>query len=86
MRRPYQQDEATMLMRGRRRRRSGRPGGKARGGGALEAGEDSAEQEDGEEADARSMGIKSPGGRGRSGRKPPAFRGPTAADQRRGGG
>jgi hypothetical protein len=28
----------------------------------------------------------SPGGRARSGRKPPAFRGPTAADWRRGGG
>jgi hypothetical protein len=34
------------------------------GGGAPEAGEDGAEEEDGEEADARSMGIRSPGGRG----------------------
>jgi hypothetical protein len=47
-----------MLMRGRRRRCAGRPGGKARGGsGAPEAGEDSMEEEeprrpgqDGEEA------------------------------------
>jgi hypothetical protein len=43
-------------------------------------------EEDGEEADARSMGIRSPGGWGRSGRKSPAFRGLTAADRRRGGG
>jgi hypothetical protein len=75
-----------MLMRGRRRRRPGGPGGKARGGGALEAGEESAEQEDGEEADTRSMGIKSPGGWGGSGSKPPAFLGPTTVDRRRGGG
>jgi hypothetical protein len=76
-----------MLMRGQRRRRSGWPGGKARGGGrAPEAGEDDAEENDGEEADARSMGIRSPGGRGRSGRKLPAFRGPTAAYRWRGGG
>jgi hypothetical protein len=39
-----------MLMRGQRRRRSGWPGGKARGGGrAPEAGEDDAEENDGEE-------------------------------------
>jgi hypothetical protein len=45
---PDQQDEATMLMRGQRRRRLGRPCGKARGGGgAPEAGEDGAEEEDG---------------------------------------
>jgi hypothetical protein len=84
---PNQQEEATMLMRGQRRRRSGRLGGKARGdGGAPEAGEDGAEEEDGEEADTRSMGMRSPGGRGRSGRKPPAFLRPTAVDWRRGGG
>jgi hypothetical protein len=47
---------------------------------------DGAEEEDGEEADARSMGIRCPGGRGKSRRKPPAFRGPTAADRQRGGG
>jgi hypothetical protein len=64
--------EATTL------RTSGRQGGS--GGGAPEAGED------GEEADARIMGIRSPRGRGRSGRKPPAFWGPTARDRRRGGG
>jgi hypothetical protein len=54
--------EATMLMRGRRRRRAGRPGSMARGGGrAPEAGEDSTEEEeDGEEADAMSMGMRSP--------------------------
>jgi hypothetical protein len=88
VRRPYQQDEVTMLMRGQRRRRSGRPGSKARGssGGAPEVGEDDAEEEDGEEADARGMGIRSPGGRGRSGRKPPTFWGPTTADRRHGGG
>jgi hypothetical protein len=74
-----------MLMSGRRRRHAGRPGGKARdGGGAPEAGVDSAEEEDGEEADSRSMGMRSPGGQGRSGRKPAAFGGPTAADWRRG--
>jgi hypothetical protein len=55
------------------------------GGGAPEAGEDGAEEEDGEVADTRSMGIRSPRGRGRSGREPPAFRRPTTADRRRGG-
>jgi hypothetical protein len=56
------------------------------GGRAPEAGEDGAEEEDGEEADARSMGMRSPGGWGRFGRKLAAFRGPTAADRRRGRG
>jgi hypothetical protein len=32
------------------------------------------------------MGRRSPGGRGRLGRKPTVFRGPTAEDRRRGGG
>jgi hypothetical protein len=47
-------------------------------GGAPKAGVDSTKEDDREEADARSMGIRSPGGRGRSGRKPAAFREPTA--------
>jgi hypothetical protein len=55
-------------------RRAARGGG----GGALEAGEDGADEEDGEEADVRSMEIKSPGGQGKSGRKPPTFRGARA--------
>jgi hypothetical protein len=84
--RQRQQDKATMLMRERRRRCTGRPGGKAHGGGAPEAREDGAEEEDGEEADARSMRMRSLGGRGRSGRKPAALRGPTTADRRGGGG
>jgi hypothetical protein len=55
-------------------------------GGAPKAREDSAKEEDGEEADKRRMGRRSPGGRGRSGREPPAFRGLTAADRQRGEG
>jgi hypothetical protein len=87
------QDEATMLRtaggkaRGTRRRRSpggrgGRHGGGGRrgGGGAPEAGEDDAKEEDG------AGGGGAPGGRGRSGRKPPTFRGPTVADRWHGGG
>jgi hypothetical protein len=76
-----------MLMRGHRRQCAGRPGGKARGGDrALEAREHGMEKEDGEEDNARRMGRRSPRRRGRSGRKPPAFRGLTAADRQRGGG
>jgi hypothetical protein len=44
------------------------------------------EKEDGEEDDARRMERRSPGRRGRSGKKPPAFQGLTAADRQRGGG
>jgi hypothetical protein len=82
VRHPYQQDEATMLMRGWRRRCSGRSSGKARGARRRRRSPRGWEGRrgggDGEEADARSMGIRSPGGRGRSGRKSPAFGGPTA--------
>jgi hypothetical protein len=77
-----------MLMCGRKRRRSGRPGGKARCARwrrSPEAGEDDAKEEDGEEVDARRMGRRSLRGRGRSGRKLAAFRGSTTVDQRRAG-
>jgi hypothetical protein len=77
-----------MLMCGRRQRRAGRSDDKARvtwRWWSPDGGDDGAEEEDGEEADARRMGRRSPGGWGRSGRKPPAFQGPTATDRWHGG-
>jgi hypothetical protein len=65
-----QGDDAQDIRAARRAARGG-------GGGAPEAGEDGAEDDDGEEADVRRWGSGSPGARGGSGRKPPAFRGPT---------
>jgi hypothetical protein len=71
-----------MLMRGRRRRRTGCPGGKARGGGrAPGVGEDGAEQEDGEEEPRRPGQVGGEASRfpGVDGGGPAAWRGARAS-------